>query len=207
MVESGVYVICSILDNRVYVGSSCNIPRRFRCHISSLLRGTHHNKHLQRFVDKYGIKSLRFGILEVCVPKKHVLINREQYYLDLLKPKFNLAIVADSPMSGRKGEIKRPDVVERNKLAKGKKRGPLPISTRLRIGSSNRGKIISEQCRKKISAAKKGKRRPDLSELNRSRTADFWEAVASKNRGRKRTKETKSKISEAMKMSWKRKNK
>ncbi|RJQ27115.1 hypothetical protein C4577_02235 [Candidatus Parcubacteria bacterium] len=86
---SGIYVMCSTIDSRCYVGSATRLGKRFNGHKKDLCRGSHPNKRLQNFVNKYGIDCLRFDILEFC--KKEDLIRREQYYMDELKPFFNIA--------------------------------------------------------------------------------------------------------------------
>lgn len=45
---------------------------------------------------KYGYSSFRLEILEYCEPDKAVL--REQYFIDLLRPMYNLLPIAGSPL-------------------------------------------------------------------------------------------------------------
>jgi hypothetical protein len=44
---------------------------------------------------KYGYSNFKLEILEYCLPED--VINREQYYLDLLQPEYNIYKVAGSP--------------------------------------------------------------------------------------------------------------
>lgn len=62
---SGIYLIQNLKNDRAYVGRSHDIPSRFASHISALVSGTHHNKHLQRDCKDYGINNFTFRILEV----------------------------------------------------------------------------------------------------------------------------------------------
>lgn len=48
----------------------------------------HPNIHLQRAFNKYGEDSFKHEILELCEPKD--CVDREQYWMDLLKPQYNL---------------------------------------------------------------------------------------------------------------------
>lgn len=48
---------------------------------------------------KYGYSNFSLEILEYCKPEKNLI--REQYYLDLLKPSYNILLKADSTL-GRK---------------------------------------------------------------------------------------------------------
>jgi group I intron endonuclease len=43
---------------------------------------------------KYGYSSIKLEILEYC--ERNILIKKEQYYLDLLKPKYNILKIAGS---------------------------------------------------------------------------------------------------------------
>jgi group I intron endonuclease len=79
--KAGVYIIRSVIDSRVYVGSSMNLYRRFCDHRASLIRGNHRSPKLQAFSDKYGIETLNFSVLEV-VDDSNQLIEREQFYID-----------------------------------------------------------------------------------------------------------------------------
>jgi hypothetical protein len=57
--------------------------------VASLLRETERNQSaIYRALLKYGNSAFIFEILEHCDP--NVLIEREQYYLDLLKPEYNI---------------------------------------------------------------------------------------------------------------------
>lgn len=44
----GIYKIENKVNGKVYVGQSIDINTRWKCHISYLNSGIHHNKHLQR---------------------------------------------------------------------------------------------------------------------------------------------------------------
>ena len=96
----GIYQICSMINGKKYIGSACNLKTRiFNEHFRDLKKGTHYNPHLQNHVNKYGIDDLWFGILEFC--SKESLKEREQYWINTLKPEFNIAKDAKNPMLGR----------------------------------------------------------------------------------------------------------
>ena len=97
--KSGIYVIRNSIDDRVYIGSAVNIRQRFKTHERSLQLGSHSNKHLQRFYNKYGLGVLNFQIIEVC-PQDY-LIQLEQLYIDSYdfnKDLFNIAPTAGSTL-------------------------------------------------------------------------------------------------------------
>jgi len=86
---SGIYKIVSIyFPNRVYIGSAVNLSRRIRDHKSCLKVNKHANKKLQHHYNKYGQDDLIFSVIEFTSKEK--LIEKEQYYIDLYSPYFNL---------------------------------------------------------------------------------------------------------------------
>ena len=90
MKKCGIYLIFNLVSGKRYVGSSINIYNRFHEHIHILKRNEAHNKHLQNSWNKYGEESFVFQVLEYCEPK--VQFEREQYYIDLIKPEYNLTL-------------------------------------------------------------------------------------------------------------------
>lgn len=98
---TGVYAIRNITNDDIYIGSTAiGFGERFCEHKSLLNRKVHNNPILQAAWNKYGQDSFFFGIVEVC--EKHETLIREQFFLDSLNPKYNLAKVAESNFRGRK---------------------------------------------------------------------------------------------------------
>lgn len=80
-----VYWIQNRMTGKTYVGSALNFGHRKKQHIRDLNRGNHHSIPLQRAWDKYGEEAFEWKVLEY-VEDEDKLIEREQHYLDLLKP-------------------------------------------------------------------------------------------------------------------------
>lgn len=101
----GVYRITCLRNNKVYIGSSFNVKKRWSRHRCSLRKGDHHCIRLQRSWNKYGEKEFVFDIVEL-VSNKNELRNREQYWLDKTKasnPSFGFNSSPDAERnSGRK---------------------------------------------------------------------------------------------------------
>lgn len=93
--SSGIYCITNIMDNRIYIGSCKNFKLRIKEHLNCLKRNNHNNIYLQNFVNKYGVESLKFHIIEFSEIIN--LVNTEQYYLDSLNPQFNICKKAYQP--------------------------------------------------------------------------------------------------------------
>lgn len=91
--KSGVYLWTNKINNKIYIGSSTNLSVRFYSYFSlrSLAKS---NRLLERALLKYGFSNFSLEILEYCKPED--AIKREQYYLDLLKPEYNIVKRADS---------------------------------------------------------------------------------------------------------------
>lgn len=113
--KSGIYIIKSLIDSRVYIGSCLLFGKRCREHANDILNNEHDNGRLQNFGLKYGIDKLRFEILEV-VEDKAILIPREQYWIDYYDASnrdkgFNICPKAGStlglPVSEERKEILR----------------------------------------------------------------------------------------------------
>lgn len=97
---SGIYKILNIVTGDFYIGSAMNIRSRISKHKSMLKNKQHVNPILQNAWNKYGPDAFTIEILEETTKEQNLLV--EQKYLDMLKPKYNIALSATSPMLGRK---------------------------------------------------------------------------------------------------------
>lgn len=141
--KSGIYKITNIINDKFYIGSAVNIDKRRNQHLHNLRKGKHPNIHLQRSFDKHGELSFRFEILEHCQTKH--LIEKEQYYIDTLKPHYNICQVAGNS-TGRKAT---KDTKEKmSKARKGKKH---TAEAKLKMSLKTKGRVISVEQRFSIS--------------------------------------------------------
>lgn len=99
---AGVYKIVNLLNGHFYIGSSKDISQRFSDHKSDLRNLKHRNRHLENAWHKYGAENFQFEIVEETLNEKEILLEREQYYLDTLKPEYNISKTADAPTRGMK---------------------------------------------------------------------------------------------------------
>jgi len=96
--NTGIYTITSIIDNKVYVGHAKNIKLRWNGHISRLRNNRHENKHLQSAFNLYKENNFKFEILWECEEK--YLYSEEHYWCNLLNvnnPKFGYNIAQTNP--------------------------------------------------------------------------------------------------------------
>ena len=147
-----IYKISNSVDDRVYIGSTINLNKRWNEHKRDLSNNKHHNIYFQNFVNKYGINVLKFNILETIVKKN--ILNREQFYLDTIKNKFNIAKNAIAPMMGKSHTEEAIEKISKsnsgcNNPMFGKKR-PQSLIDKLIKSSLNRFKTNEEKIKRTI---------------------------------------------------------
>lgn len=143
--KSGIYGIRSLLDGKIYIGSAYRIRQRFLEHRSRLERGVHHSPYLQRHASKYGVNVLDFWVIELC--DIDILLDKEQFYINLFSPEFNGTTNVRRPRLG----IKASD----------------ELRLRLSIAAKNR-KPVTEEFRKKMSNITKGRKLSEAQRLGSS---------------------------------------
>ena len=100
MDKSGIYKITNAVNGKFYIGSSIDISRRLNAHKSMLINNTHRNPILQRAWNKHGSDKFTFEIIEECASDQKICFEREQYYLDLLKPYLAIGYNIETKASG-----------------------------------------------------------------------------------------------------------
>ena len=114
MKNSGIYQIYNKINNKSYIGSSVRLNKRWKRHLTDLKCNVHHSLALQRAHNKYGCDNFEFLILEYC--ENEQLLEREQYYLDSLKPEYNICKIAGNCLGIKQSE----ETVEKRKIANSK---------------------------------------------------------------------------------------
>lgn len=148
--SSGVYKIVCVINNKFYVGSAKDFRQRWNHHRRELRAQRHLNVHLQNAWNKYGEEAFVFEIIELTMPWARV--DREQYYLDTLKPwdhniGFNISPNAYTP-------VRTPEVIEKLRIASTGK--TMPLETRKKLSEINTGKHHTSETRAKLSAIRAG---------------------------------------------------
>ena len=88
----------SDLSNKIYVGSSINIKKRWRRHKNELQHGNHDCIHLQHSYNKHGIEVFVFQIVEAVEPVRGLILQAEQRWIDKTPNLFNTCKIAGSRM-------------------------------------------------------------------------------------------------------------
>ena len=73
----GIYQIKNLKTDKVYIGSSKNIYKRWEQHKKSLNQNKHHSPYLQRSWNKHGSDCFKFSIIEK-VEDISLLLERER---------------------------------------------------------------------------------------------------------------------------------
>lgn len=186
MKKAGIYKILNLVNGKFYIGSAKIFERRFWFHRWCLNKCRHQNSYLQRSFNKYGADAFEFIILEVIEnATKEKLLDREQYYIDTLKPDYNILLIAVSSMGTKRSDEFREKLRIANTGKKHSAETRLKISkvqigrkaseeTKAKMSQASKGRIISEETRKRMSAGQKGKiptqsQRKAVSEANKKR--------------------------------------
>jgi len=156
---SGVYSLICKVNNKIYVGSSINLSNRLLDYMQPAYLAQRTNRPILRALVKYGLINFYFIVLETC--HRTEVLQREQYWLDLLGPEYNLSPTAGStlgvPLSKetkaklRAAHLGKTRSPETRKLMSETRRGPK---------NPNFGKSPSEETRALLSAALKGPEGP-----------------------------------------------
>lgn len=88
--KSGIYCIVNTDNQKKYVGSSKNIYQRLQKHRAYLRKNMHENCKLQNSWNKHGEDKFQYYVLEFCPEDK--LIEREQFFIDTIKPWYNITL-------------------------------------------------------------------------------------------------------------------
>jgi group I intron endonuclease len=164
--SSGVYALICKVNNKFYVGSSVNLVNRLLDYMQPAYLAQHTNRLILRALVKYGLRNYYFIVLETCHGTD--TLQREQYWLDLLEPEYNLSPTAGStlgvPLSKetkaklRAAHLGKTHSPETRKLMSETRRGP---------NNPWFGKSPSEETRALLSASKQGALHPNFGK-NRS---------------------------------------
>ena len=153
--KSGVYRWTNLISGKSYVGSSINLRARFLNYynLAYLTKYASKSNICKAFL-KYGYSNFKLEILEYC--DSDLVVAREQYYIDSLKPEYNILKLAGSSL-GYKHTAEslakmRNRVISEESLAKWK--GPKHSEeTKAKLRTLKLNHKVSEETRNKIRAS------------------------------------------------------
>lgn len=155
--EAGVYLISNNVNGKCYVGSTVHLDQRRREHFSRLANNKHINAHLQNAYNKYGREAFDFEILETIDIDDNIkdkLLKREQFWIDNLKPEYNVLLVAGSNLGYHHTEETKKKISESTTGVKKSEEH----AKHIREGQS--GRVLTEEHKAKLSEAAKHRKSP-----------------------------------------------
>jgi len=204
--NSGIYCIENIVNNKKYIGQTINFYKRKSDHFSALRNNRHKSIHLQRAFNIYGESSFIFKVLIYCEPKSNTLTLYEQFFVDYYKTNLynirkecvdnNLGMVhsdkTKEKISKTKTGIqyskerkvkKKLETYNTGRFKKGKEH---PLYGKKGKDSPFYGKKASLKTRNKMSDAKKGKPGSRLgthqTEECKNKISEFWRKRREENK-------------------------
>lgn len=165
--DTGVYLIRNTVNKKLYVGSaSISFRRRWTGHISSLRKGTHRSRYLQRAFIKHGEDSFEFRIILKCLPGD--CIKHEQFFINHFRSATRSVGYNISPTAGSARGVKHS--AKTRQLASKRLIGhAVSEETRSKIRDSLTGMKASLVTRAKMSKSRKGKNRDSKSAEHKSK--------------------------------------
>nr|AKM22576.1 hypothetical protein [Cordyceps militaris]AKM22587.1 hypothetical protein [Cordyceps militaris]AKM22598.1 hypothetical protein [Cordyceps militaris]AKM22609.1 GIY-YIG endonuclease [Cordyceps militaris]WLN31622.1 hypothetical protein [Cordyceps militaris] len=138
--QSGIYKWINNINGNTYVGSGLNLTKRVGDYFkeSELKRNL---RPIHAALLKYGHDNFTLEILEYCKPDE--LIKKEQYYLDLIKPEYNILKNAYSLLGFKHSD----ETIARLKLKS------ISEEHKKILSSAHLGKEVSQEVRDKLSLA------------------------------------------------------
>ena len=105
--KAGIYQLVNLKNNKTYIGSSNNLYRRLSCYLSPATLNRDFNKFhslISKALLKYGNINFGFKILKFIEldtnltnkKQKKSILEIEQYYLNSIKPEYNIQKIAGS---------------------------------------------------------------------------------------------------------------
>ena len=174
-----IYIIKCKINNKVYVGCTEDINKRWWNHRTYLRNGTHNSKKLQEDWNKYGEDNFEFEVIQECEPKNKYEL--EEFWINELNS-FNEGYNGTFGGKGCKGI----NFSGENNPMYGKKHSE---ETKKKMSETHKGKKLSEETKERISESHKGKKH----------TEESKKRMGEAKKGHNVSKDTRERISEAQK--------
>lgn len=197
---SGIYKIQNTVNGKCYVGSAVDLGKRWGKHRSELRRGVHQSPTLSAAWAKYGEGAFAFVVLLVC--SRHDLLLYEQRAMDVLKPRYNIRLIAMSNFGLKQTAetiTKRMKDQFGNKHTLGYRH---TAETRAKMAATRTGKKHTPEWNEKIAAAHRGKKLSHehcliISRIKQNISAETRLKMSIAKKGRKLTLEQRANMSAA----------
>lgn len=195
--NSGIYIILCLINNKSYVGYTTNLINRQYSHFYHLRKNTHTNEYLQKAWNKYGEENFIFEVLEECQDVGFNLPEREHFWANLLNVhnrKFGYNIKPTDPTNKiiMSEEIRKKISISRTGIKFSKSHIENLSKSKKGTPSKRKGIPFTEEHKLKISKALKGKVGNSKGFKHSEKTKELW---SKQRKGVKLSEITKQKIS------------
>lgn len=174
--ETGIYCIENMINNKKYIGKSVNINKRWNAHKRELNNNIHKNDHLRKAWCKYGKENFKLWIIENC--EENILLEKEIYWIK--KYETNNSKFGYNMTKGGDGSSGRVTSEE----------------TKIKLRESHKGlgkgRHLSEETKNKLREINKGENNPNFGKHPSEETKT---RISNSNKGKTRLEETKEKMS------------
>lgn len=145
---SGIYRILNKINGNCYIGSSLNVEKRYKHHLSTLRHNSSRCSILQKAFNKCGEDNFEFQVILCCKPEYRLYY--EQQLIRELNSQYNVFTnVSDSPL--RQFTFTEQSKLKMSIAHKGKK---LSEQHKHNISLANKGRVFSKESKDKIRKAK-----------------------------------------------------
>ena len=156
--KAGIYLLTHLESNKLYVGSSENLYRRFKHYYSKSNLTRNANSRIYNALIHHGHSAFSLTIIEYLDVRdltkseaKDIIIGREQFYIDLLNPEYNILRTAGSLSGFKHSNI----TIAKFKKSKLKENNPMfgkfhTEETKLKMSTIKIGELRSEDTKLKI---------------------------------------------------------
>lgn len=159
--KSGIYRLSNYITGKSYIGSSISLTGRFSIYYSTKAmqkKLSEGSSAIYGALIKYGYSNFNLDILEYCEP--NLLIEREQYYIDLLKPQYNILKIAGNRLGSKQSEETKAKMSISNKgknhyfygkMHTYETRKKISLTLKSLLNVKNKPKIVTLETRLKMS--------------------------------------------------------
>lgn len=157
----GIYKIRNIVNGKVIIGSSINIPYRWSAYKCWLRKNKYENQYLQNSWNKYGEQNFEFSVIEEC-PENQLLI-REDFWISqydsMNRDKgYNLQSANRNTGYSYKGWKHTEESLEKMRISHLGKKHTMETIEKMKL-DGRRGRKLSDESRMKLSLSCKGHHR------------------------------------------------
>lgn len=86
--KAGIYMFINKINKKMYIGKSNDLFTRINFYTKNTSKANSSNSKIFKALREYGFNNFAFSVIEYCPVEE--LRNREQYYIDMLQPQYNI---------------------------------------------------------------------------------------------------------------------